>query len=141
VAVTLLISCLLAVPTRASTQNRCDELQEQWRHQPEPKNWNSLYRLFKRFGQCNDGEIADGTSFYVGQLFLKQWAHLDVLNRLTVSDKSFGDFVLRHLDATISEGELKAILDLSKWHCPGGQEKLCRLVAIRVDSGLNDLRK
>jgi hypothetical protein len=116
-------------------------MEEQWRRQPQPKNWSSLYPLFKKFGQCNEDEIADGTSYYVGRLFLKQWAHLDALNRLAHSDKSFGEFVLRHIDATLSEGELRAILGLSRSHCPTGESELCRLVAIRVDSGLNDQRK
>ena len=77
----------------------------------------------------------------MGQLFLRQWAHLDVLNHLTASDKPFGEFVLRHIDATISEDELRVILDLSNSHCPTGESELCHLVAIRADDSLNELRK
>jgi len=116
-------------------------MQDQWRHQAQPENWGSLYRLFKKFGQCNDGEISDGTSYYVGQLFLKRWTHLDRLNRLIASDKSFGKFVLRHIDATLSEDELKVIADKSRLHCPVGQAELCRQVGIEADRSLNELRK
>jgi len=116
-------------------------MEEQWRLQSQPKNWNRLHHLFKKFGQCNDEEIANGTSYYVGQLFLKQRAHLDALNRLVDADKRFGEFVLRHVDATLSDGELRAILDLSKSHCPAGESELCRSVAIRADSSLNDQRR
>jgi hypothetical protein len=116
-------------------------MEEQWRRQPQPKTWEGLYRLFKKFGQCNDQEIADGTSYYVGQLFLSQWTHLDAFKRLANSDESFAAFVLRHIDATISGPTLRSILDLSRSHCPSGESELCRLVATRADSGLNDQRK
>jgi hypothetical protein len=96
-------------------------MEEQWRSQPRPKNWNALHRLFIKFGQCNDGEIADGTRYYVGQLFLKQWSQLDALNRLSGADKPFGKFVLQHIDATLSNGDLRAILEFSGSHCPTGQ--------------------
>jgi hypothetical protein len=116
-------------------------MEEQWRSQPQPKNWNGLYRLFKKFGQCNDGEISDGISYYVGQLFLKQWAQLDGLNRLSRADKPFGKFVLHHVDSTLGDGDLRAILDLSRLHCPTGESELCRSVTIRADSSLNDQRR
>jgi hypothetical protein len=116
-------------------------MEEQWRSQPQPKSWNGLYRLFKKFGQCYDGEISDGTSYYVGQLFLKQWARLDALNRLSGADKPFGEFVLHHIDATLSDGALRAILELSRSHCPTRETELCRLVATRADSSLNDQRR
>jgi len=121
VVIMTLTGYFLRFPASASAQNRCEGMEEQWRLQPQPENWSSLHRLFKRFGQCNDQEIADGISYYVGQLFLKQWAHLDALNRLSGADKPFGEFVLRHIDATLSGGELRAILDLSKSHCPTGE--------------------
>ncbi len=77
----------------------------------------------------------------MGQLFLKQWAHLDELDRLSDADKPFGKFVLRRIDATLKDGELRAILELSRAHCPTGESELCRLVATRADSSLNDQRR
>ena len=137
----LLTGCFLTSSPRARAQDRCEGIEGQWHLQPQPRNWSGLHRLFKKFGQCDDQEIADGTSYYIGELFLKQWAHLDVLNRLVAADKPFGEFVLRHINATLSDGELKAILDLSKSHCPVGESELYRSVAIRADSGLNDQRR
>ena len=140
-AIALLSGCFVASSPSASAQSPCDGMEEQWRSQPQPKNWSALHRLFKKFGQCNDGEIADGISYYVGQLFLKQWARLDELDRLSGADKPFGKFVLRHINATLKDGELRAILDLSRMHCPAGESEWCRLVATRADSGLNDQRR
>jgi hypothetical protein len=141
VASTFLIVFCLTFSEMGRAQRQCDGMEEQWRRQSQPKDWNGLYRLFKRFGRCDDGEIASGTSHYVAQLFLNQWMRLDVLDHLIVSDRPFGEFVLHHVDATVSENELRIILDHSKSHCPSGEADLCHLVAIRADLALNDLRK
>jgi hypothetical protein len=77
----------------------------------------------------------------VAQLFLKQWAHLGVLNCLVASDKSFGKFVLRHIDATLEEDELKSIADNVKTRCPTGEAPLCHSVNAEADRSLNELRK
>ena len=139
--ITILVSCFLTASVRASTDDHCDEKQDQWLHQADPKNWGGLYRLFRQFGPCDDGAIAEGLSEDVAQLFLKQWAHLDVLNHLVASDKSFGKFVLRPIDATLEEDELKSIADNSKAHCPTGEARLCQSVNAEADRSLNELRK
>ena len=139
--ITILVACPLTASARASTQDHCDEKQDQWFHQADPKTWGGLYRLFKRFGQCDDGAIGEGFSEDVAQLFLKQWTHLDVLSHLMASDKSFKKFVLRHIDATLDEDELKAIADNSKSHCPTGEAQLCRSIGIEAHRSLEELRK
>ena len=139
--ITILLVCSPTAGARASTQDQCDEKQDQWFHQADPKTWGGLYRLFKSFGQCDDGAIAEGFSEDVAQLFLNQWTHLEVLNRLIASDKSFRKFVLRHIDATLNESELKDIADKAKSHCPVGHEKLCLEVAVEADRSLNELQK
>ena len=138
---TSLFACFLTASARASTQDHCDEKQDQWLHQAEPKTWGSLYRLFGQFGQYDDGEIAEGVSEDVAQLFLKQWTHLDTLNHLITSDKSFEKFVFRHIDATLSEDELRTIAHNSRAHCPTGEARLCHSVGIEADRSLNELRK
>lgn len=136
-----LATCFVTASARASAQNHCDEKQEQWLHQADPKSWSELYRLFNDFGQCDDGAIGEGFSEDVAQLLLKQWTHLDALNHLMVSDKSFGKFVLRHVDATLDEHELKAIADNSRSHCPVGEAQLCHSIGIEAQRRLEELRK
>ena len=84
--VIMLFTFCLAPSAKPNSQNHCDEKQDQWFHQPDPKTWNDLYRLFKEFGQCDDGGIGEGFSEDVARLFLKQWTQLDMLNRLISSD-------------------------------------------------------
>lgn len=133
---------ILAVSGKPGTQKGCDGTQErQALQQAEPKDWSSLYRLFKQFSGCDDGAIGEGFSEDVAQLFSKQWAHLHTLSRLTATDKAFEHFVLRHIDATLSDEELRAIGNNSRLHCPTGEKRLCQLVQARVQSSLDELSK
>jgi hypothetical protein len=59
--ITTLVACSLTASARANTQDHCDEKQDQWFHQADPKTWGGLYRLFKEFGQCDDGAIGEAT--------------------------------------------------------------------------------
>ena len=137
-----MVARILATSAKARTQKDCDETRErQALQQPEPKNWDSLYRLFKQFGECDDGAMGEGFSEDVAQLLSKQWAHLDALSRLTTADKTFERFVLRHVDATLSDNELKGIANNSRLHCPTGEKRLCQLVRTRAQRAIDELRK
>ena len=131
------------LPTLASAtlQQDCGKAENQVIEGASPKNWRSLYSLFKRFGGCDDGAIGEGFSEDVAQLLLKQWTHLDTFNRLATADKAFEQFVLRHIDATLSEDELKVIVENSAFRCPAGEKRLCGLVSARASESLDELRK
>jgi hypothetical protein len=127
---------------RAPSQQNCDEKLEKRAHdQPEPKDWNGLYRIFKQFGACDDGVIGERFSADVAQLFAKQWTHLDALNRLAAADKLFEQFVLRHIDTTLDEDDLLHITDNSKSRCPAGQQRICSLVHARAQESLDKQRE
>jgi hypothetical protein len=134
-----MLAGILATSVKAGTRQDCGKAENQVIQGTEPKSWGSLYHLFRQFGDCDDGAIGEGFSEDVAQLFSKQWAHLDTLGRLTASDKAFEQFVLRHIDATLSDDELKTIANNSKLHCPTGQKRFCQLVQARVQSSLNEL--
>ena len=136
-----ILAGILTTSVRAGTRQDCRKPEKQVIQGTEPKGWASLYRLFKQFGDCDDGAIGEGFSEDVAQLFSKQWAHLDALSRLTASNKAFEQFILRHIDASLSEDELKSIANNSKLHCPTGEKRFCRLVQARVQSSFDELRE
>jgi len=141
-AVTISNVCgLLPTLASATPQQDCGKAENQVIQGASPKNWRSLYLLFKRFGDCDDGAIGEGFSEDVAQLLSKQWTHLDTLNRLAAADKAFEQFVLRHIDPTLSEEELKVIIENSTLHCPAGEKRLCSLVRARASESLDELRK
>ena len=133
-----------AIPASAGPgqQVNCDQkLERQARNQPEPQDWNGLYRLFKQFGACDDGAIGERFSADVAHLFSVQWNHLDTLNRLASSSKAFEQFVLRHIDTTLDEDDLLHLTDNSKSRCPAGQNRICKLIHARAQESLDKQRE
>jgi hypothetical protein len=122
-------------------QDRCDEKQDQWFHQKNPSTWRALYGLFEQFGGCDDGAIAEGFSDDVAELLLKQWAHLDTLNRLMTSDTRFKKFVLRHIDSTLDEDQLKEIKKNATAHCPARGTRLCASIRIETQRALQQVSR
>lgn len=96
------------------------------------KDWNDVYRSFKRYGLCDDGAIAEGYSDTVGRLLATDWQHLNLLYRLTTTDGSFKRFVLRHIDETIPDDELKTIATNAKLRCPSGKKPFCNVIAAKA---------
>ena len=96
------------------------------------KDWNAVYRSFKRFAACDDGAIAEGYSDTVGRLLDTDWAHLDLLYRLTVADASFKRFVLRHIDPTIPANTLKRIRANATTRCPKKANPICESIDNRA---------
>jgi hypothetical protein len=136
-----LIAGIPRASAQAASRNKCDEeAQMKSFSQEEPKSWTELYRLFKDFGACDAAGTSNRFSADVGRLFVNQWEQLEALNRLTIANKAFEQFVLRHLDTTIDENDLLVIADTSKTHCPAGQRRLCSLVHTKAQSTLDKLR-
>jgi hypothetical protein len=136
----VLIIGLSSSPIKAQSPNSCGEnLKRQAREQPAPKDWTSLYRLFKHFAACDDGAIGERFSADVAQLFSKQWTHLEEFDRLS-SDKAFERFVVRHIDTTLDEDDLLHVIDNSKSHCPAGESRICALIHARAQESLDKQR-
>lgn len=136
-----LVAGISAASAPAAAQRNCDEkLEKQAHEQPEPRDWNGLYRLFRQFGACDSGAIGERFSADVAQLFSKQWAHLDTLSHFAAADKSFERFVLHHIDTTLDEDDLLHIADNSKLHCPTGENRICGLIHAKARESLDKLR-
>jgi hypothetical protein len=88
-------------------------------------NWDEVHTSFKRFAQCDDGAIAEGYSDSVARLLSKNWDTVNHLNLLITPDKLFGEFVLRHIDESISPSDGQEIFKNAKFRCPSRSKKLC----------------
>jgi hypothetical protein len=131
-----------AASARAGFPGNCDEkLEKQAHDQPEPKDWNALYHLYKEFGVCDRGATSERFSADVAQLFSKQWTHLDTLGRLAATDKGFEQFVLSHIDINLDEDDLLHISDNAEAHCPAGEKRICGLIHARAQKSLDDQRE
>jgi hypothetical protein len=91
------------------------------------KTWNSVYRLYKKFSQCDDGGIAEGVSDAVAKLLANRWDSLSELVKLVSSENGFESFVLRHVDETIDwEQDVPKIRQNAKSRCPPNSTRLCK---------------
>jgi hypothetical protein len=105
-----------------------------------PNNWEAMYQVFKKFGHCDDGAMAEGYDDTVVRLLAKDWEHVDALIRLVASDNLFERFVLRHISETVPDEELNAAANNAKTACPAGQSRLCGVIEGRARSALFSLQ-
>jgi len=115
---------------RLSKQRVCSTLEasQAEREADELEDWNSVYLSFKRFGHCDEGTISEKYSASVSRLLIHDWNNLDALLRLAASDKDFEQFVIRHIDETMSEDEAAQVIDNARLHCPAEAQWLCKSI-------------
>jgi hypothetical protein len=116
-------------PAYAATQRVCTEaeVREARKEADQLRDWESVYRSFKRFAHCDEGGIAEEYSDSVSRLLARDWKHLDRFVRLT-SDHGFEQFVIRHVDETMSEDEAALVVNNARMHCPPGAKRLCEAI-------------
>jgi|SRR6476660_42048 len=92
------------------------------------KDWNSVYRSYQNFAQCDQGSVAEQYSDSVSHLLAHDWKHLDELLRLAASDKEFQQFVSRHVDESMTEDEADRIIRNARTNCPAAARWLCKAI-------------
>src|SRR3989442_5232241 len=92
------------------------------------KDWDAVYRSFKRFGHCDNGAVAEGYDDSIIRLLVGDWNHFDALAHLAASDKAFEQFILGHIDELASQEQLKAIANNAKSLCPSRENYLCERI-------------
>jgi hypothetical protein len=129
-ALGLVLIAGLVGSAEATTQKVCTETEakEAQKEADQLSDWDSVYRSFKRFAHCDEGGIAEAYSDSVGRLLARDWKHLNAFVRLT-SDQGFEEFVIRHIDETMSEDEAALVINNARLHCPPGAKRLCRSIA------------
>lgn len=97
------------------------------------KSWVAVYRAFKRYGQCDDGAIAEGYSASVATLLADYWPAVRELSDLAKKDPMFQRFVFWHVDETMDMQQGNTILANARDRCPSGMEKLCKHLEAAVE--------
>lgn len=100
---------------------------------PVAQDWQALYAAYRRFHPCDDGAIAEGYSDVVVRLLANHWQTMPRFVGLAHKDPAFGDFVLRHLDETMSLEDAEAIKYHVAHQCPAGRRQLCRVISRHMD--------
>jgi hypothetical protein len=131
-----------AAANAASQKPRCTPNEEEQASNDidHLRSWSAIYRSFKRYAQCDDGEIAEGYSDAVAKLLANDWKDLATVKRLVLSDPPFKQFVLNHIDATDSDDDLQRIARNARFHCPQDDKSLCAVIRAQADSALKESR-
>jgi hypothetical protein len=103
------------------------------------KNWTDIYNSFRRFGHCDDGSIAEGYSDSVVRTLASRWHQLGTLDKLSSCDSEFRSFVLRHIDATTDDRDIKKLIANASKRCPAKAKTLCSEIEKQGRSVLREL--
>jgi hypothetical protein len=88
-------------------------------------SWDRLYQWYKTYGECDDGVMAEGYSEAVARNLVDRWKTLPRLAELARKDDGFQPFVLKHLNQTLNDDDLKKIRANAESRCPAGLHRLC----------------
>jgi hypothetical protein len=88
-------------------------------------SWDALYKWHGTYRQCDDGGTAEGISEAVARNLVDRWETLPRLAQLGKQSPEFLRFVLKHLDETLDDNDLKIIRTSAATKCPSGLRALC----------------
>ena len=103
------------------------------------RDWDAMYDAFHRFSPCDGGGVAQAFSDSIGYLLARRWDDLYDLEHFAEANRAFRAFVMRHIDATVDEKDLRQILAHAKG-CPGYARPVCREIENRARAALGELR-
>jgi hypothetical protein len=89
------------------------------------KTWNDVFDSYRKYKQCDDGATAEGYSASVAYLLADKWQDVGELLKLSEKNAGFRQFVLKHVDVTMSMEQSVDIKRNVKDHCPASAKKIC----------------
>ncbi|MFS2093834.1 hypothetical protein ACCC96_12515 [Pseudomonas sp. Pseusp11] len=100
-------------------------------------DWPSLFKHQRVFASCDDGELGEGYSEAVANLFAQGWDQFDTFAALAKTHPDFQNWAMRHIDATVSDDDLNRII-LNSNTCINNApvEKLCRVIRQSAENAL-----
>ena len=125
------------IGANASAADRCLGAMDQL---AKVRSWADLVRHRKRYPHCDDGGIAEGYSEFVVHTLAQNWHSMTEVARLSRRDPTFRAFVLKHVDATTDERDLKKLRENALRHKLKGEEQLCREIAAQAKGAIRQLR-
>jgi hypothetical protein len=88
-------------------------------------SWDALYEWYGTYRQCDDGGTAEGISEAVARNLVDRWETLPRLAQLGKQSPEFRRFVLKHVDESLDDNDLKKIRTGAAKKCPTGLRVLC----------------
>jgi hypothetical protein len=106
------------------------------------REWPKIHSFYRaHFPPCpDDGMFAEGYSELVVRTLATNWSNLSELRVASSKDPRFKAFVLRHIDATTNEADLRVIQSGATSQCPKGNSSLCTEIGKASSRALSELR-
>lgn len=92
-------------------------------------SWSEVNNYFSHYQQCDDGDIAEGSSEAVIRLLVDKWDTLSELGKLTSGDPEFKKWMLKHINATLDTDDLFKVVKFASSKCPRANGPLCKEIA------------
>jgi hypothetical protein len=104
--------------------------------------WPEIHAFYRaHFPPCpDDGMFAEGYSELIVRTLAKNWSNLPELRVASRRDPRFKAFVLRHIDATANEADLRVIQTSATFQCPKGSGSLCAEIRKASSEAIRELR-
>ena len=90
------------------------------------RSWDNLYKSYQSYRQCDDGAIGEGYSESVARILVDRWDTLTRLAKIAREDPDFKRFVLKHVDDTLNDTDVKKIRANATAQCPASLRTLCQ---------------
>ena len=101
-------------------------------------DWRAMHEAFDKYRNCDDGAIGEGFSDAVVRLLANKWQDLEILGALTNTDGNFEEFVIKHINETAAERDLRSVHANSK-ACSGPYKALCEKIHNRANDALSSM--
>ena len=105
------------------------------------KTWNDLRLWYENYPGCDDGYFAEGLSDFVVVSLAKRWETLPSLQAEIMKNNGFKHFVLKYIDATMDENDLRMLVTNSKTKCLSNLRPLCKEIQKNVQKALKETKE
>jgi hypothetical protein len=102
------------------------------------RTWDELYQSYLRYSGCDDGSIGEGYSDSVVRLLAHHWEALTEALPLFAGNTGFYKFVLKHIDPTTENNDLKLIRMYTVHSCPKGGDEICVQMRLAAERALSE---
>jgi hypothetical protein len=91
-----------------------------------------------KYYACDDGSIGEGFSEATIQLLRREWSEGQ---KALLRDATLRSAALRHIDATLSDSDVRVVRRQALWRCKRGKAEgeLCREIVRACDAALKDM--
>jgi hypothetical protein len=91
--------------------------------------WQTVNDYFNHYRQCDEGEIAEGSSEVVTRLLTDRWETLPELKKIIAKTPPLKGWMLNHINTTLDTDDLLKVEKLATSQCPSSDKGLCKEIA------------